>query len=118
MEINLQQGNTFVTIIGQKNLDKKLLGAKIMLTEDSSEIRGSLQLPWLEEQVVRLIEEGRKGGMFLVADMANPNSPEQKATVMMDLFGDAGTNYFWRGAYCPAFGEHWTLTWLSCYGCR
>lgn len=84
VEINLQQGNTFVTIIGQKNLDKKLLGAKIMLTEDSSEIRGSLQLPWLEEQVVRLIEEGRKGGMFLVADMANPNSPEQKATVMMD----------------------------------
>ncbi len=86
MEVNLQQGKTFVTVIGQKNLDKKLPGAKILLTDDSEEVKGSLRLPWLEEQAVRLVRENKTGGMFMVADIANPDAPEQKATIMVDPY--------------------------------
>ncbi|MDD4766334.1 MAG: XdhC family protein [Desulfotomaculaceae bacterium] len=86
MEINLQQGKTIITVIEQENLDKKLLGAKILLTDDSTDIRGSLQLPWLEEQAVRLVQENQTGGMFMVANIINPDAPEQKATVMIDPY--------------------------------
>lgn len=86
VDINMQQGKTIVTIIGQENLDKKLLGAKILLTDDSAEIKGSLRLSWLEEQAVRLVQENQTGGMFAVVNLVNPDLPEQKATVMIDPY--------------------------------
>ena len=45
MEINLQQGNTIVTVIGQENLGEDMLGAKLMLINEGSEKKGALSWP-------------------------------------------------------------------------
>ncbi len=86
MEINLQQGKTIVTVIGQENLSDSLLGAKIVLTTDGAEKRGSLRLPWLEEQAAELVRANQYDGMFKLAKMVNPAGPEQSATVMIDPY--------------------------------
>ncbi len=84
MEINLQQGNTIVTVIGQENLGEDMLGAKLMLINEGSEKKGSLNLTWLEKQVEQLVRAREYNGMFAVANLVNPDKPEQSATVMID----------------------------------
>lgn len=84
MEINLQQGNTIVTVIGQENLGEDMLGAKLMLINEGSEKKGSLKLAWLERQAEQLVRANGSGGMFAVANLVNPDKPEQSATVMVD----------------------------------
>ena len=86
MEIDLQQGKTIVTVIGQENLGDNLLGAKIVLTNEGTEEKGSLKLPWLEKQAVQLVRENQSDGMFTIANLVNPAEPEQSATVMMDPY--------------------------------
>jgi xanthine dehydrogenase accessory factor len=86
MEINLQQGKTIVTVIGQENLGDSLLGAKIVLAAEGAEKKGSLQLPWLEKQAVELVWINQSDGLFKIAQLVNPAEPEQSATVMIDPY--------------------------------
>lgn len=86
MEINLQQGKTIVTVIGQEKLAENLLGSKMVVTNEGTEKKGSLQLPWLEEQAVQLIKANQSGGMFTVVNLVNPDEPEQSAALMIDPY--------------------------------
>lgn len=86
MEMNLRQGKTIVTVIGQKKLDENLLGSKMVLSKEGTEKKGSLKLPWLEEQAVQLVREDQSGGTFSVVELASPVEPEQSATLMIDPY--------------------------------
>ena len=61
-----------------------MLGAKLMLINEGSEKKGSLKLAWLERQAEQLVRANGSGGMFAVANLVNPDKPEQSATVMVD----------------------------------
>jgi xanthine dehydrogenase accessory factor len=86
VEINLQQGETIVTVIGQENLGENLLGSKMVLTNEGTDKKVSLKLPWLEEQAALLVQANQSGGMFTVANLVNPAEPEQSATLMIDPY--------------------------------
>ncbi len=86
MEINLRQGKTIVTVIGQENLGDNLLGSKIVLTNEGTEKKGSLNLPWIEGQAAHIVRANQSNGMFTVAKLVNPAGPEQSATVMIDPY--------------------------------
>lgn len=86
MEVNLQQGMTIVTVIGQEGLHESLLGRKVTLTTEGAGKKGSLQLPWLEEQVAERVRGNLSNGMFEVASLFNPAKPEQSVTVMIDPY--------------------------------
>ncbi len=86
MEINLQQGKTIVTVIEQENLGEDILGAKIVLTDEGKEKKGSLKLAWLDQQAEQLVRDDGTKGKFMVADLVNPARPEQSATVMIDPY--------------------------------
>lgn len=86
VEMNLQQGKTIITVIGQEGLSQSLLGAKAVLATEGLEEKGSLGLPWLEEQAAQLVRSNRPDGMFTIANLINPARPEQSATVMIDPY--------------------------------
>lgn len=88
MENYLRQGKTIVTVIGQEKLGEDLLGSKIVLTNESTEKKGSLKLPWLEERAVQLVRKNQSDGMFKVADLVNPDDPDQKVTLMIDPYSE------------------------------
>lgn len=86
MEMNLQQGKTIVTVIGQEKLAENLLGSKMVVTNEGTEKKGSLKLPWLEDQAVQFIKANQSGGMFTVVNLVNPGEPDQCATLMIDPY--------------------------------
>lgn len=86
MEMNLQQGKTIVTVIGQEKLAENLLGSKMVVTNEGTEKKGSLKLPWLEDQAVQFIKANQSGGMFTVVNLVNPGEPDQSATLMIDPY--------------------------------
>lgn len=88
MEIDLQQGKTIVTVIGQENLSEDLLGLKIVLANEDTEKKGSLELPWLEEQAAQIVRANQFEGMFKVANMVNPAEPDQIVTLMIDPYSE------------------------------
>jgi xanthine dehydrogenase accessory factor len=86
MDIDLQQGKTIITVIGQEGLSESLTGSKMMLTADGLKKKGDLQLSWLEDQAAELVRANQSDGMFKTASLVNPANLEQRATVMIDPY--------------------------------
>lgn len=84
MKVDLQQGITIATVIVKENLPASLLGQKLIYDHLGERSFGSLEIPWLEEQVAAAVQKNVTAGKFALADLHNPFAREQKATVMLD----------------------------------
>ena len=90
MEIDRQQEIVIATVIGVESLPCSILGQKKIFTIKGEELTGNLLLPWnlpmtwLEEQLVELVKGNWSNGMFKVADLINPDEPDQIVKVKID----------------------------------
>jgi len=89
MVLDLQQEIVIVTVIGVESFPCSMRGQKKIMIDGKWQI-GSLQLPWklpmtwLEEQLTELVTGDLSNVTFKVADLINPDEPDQIVKVMID----------------------------------
>ena len=91
MVLDFQQGSVIVTVIGVESFPCSMLGQKRIYTNKGVGQTGNLQLPWnlpmtwIEEQLAELIRGNLTNGVSKVADLINPDEPDQIVKVMIEI---------------------------------
>lgn len=90
MEIDKNQEVIIATVIGVEGLPCSILGQKKFFSYKGEALTGNLLLPWnlpmtwLEEQLVELVKGNRADEMSKVADLVNPDEPDQIIKFMIE----------------------------------
>ncbi len=92
MELDMQQVIAIATVIGVESFPCNMLGQKKIFTIKGEGQTGNLQLPWnlpmtwIEEQLADLVRGNLSNEMFKVADLINPDEPDQIVKVRIDFY--------------------------------
>ncbi len=91
MKLDVQQVIAIATVIGVEGFPCNMLGQKKIFTNTGDGQTGNLKLPWnlpmtwIEEQLTELVMYNIPYQMSKIADLINPDEPDQIVKVVIDF---------------------------------